>query len=142
MNAQSLYKTAPSELQGKPYRGTGKRTGGAGFSLIEALVAVSVASIALLAAYNTIAFSERSLGQSIPRTLANTIALNQAALMRILPPAEHGGLPQDAQIGPYAWSISRHPVEQAGTMSSVEIVVQSPDHAGASARVFLVSAKN
>lgn len=108
-----------------------------GFTLIELVVAVIILSIGTLAAYRSFNAAQRGVGGQIPRLLAEEVALNRAAELRMSGMAQGRALPSRVQQGPTEWTVAVTETATTGGLVEAEIVVSAPDSAGARVVVYV-----
>ena len=110
---------------------------GRGFTLLELVVAVLVLAIGSLAALQAVDQSRRSIGEAMPRMLAQLVAQNRAEELRLAGVAKGLSLPSQVQMGPYVYHLTVATKTTASGLIEAEIRAQSPAGAGAVLVTFL-----
>lgn len=108
-------------------------SGPRGLTLIELVVAVAVLALGLAAAWTAIGAARRSALGQIERVLAQEVALNRAAELRLGTP----GLPQVEPMGGIDWTVAAQRRATAGGLVETELVVAAEGRAGARLVVWL-----
>ena len=77
-----------------------------GITLIELVLAVLILSIGALAAFRVSDTAQRGIGQQEARLLAQQVALNRAAELRLVGMAEGRSLPAVVEMGRFQWRVA------------------------------------
>ena len=83
-----------------------RRRTGRGLTLLELVVAVLVLSIGSLAALGAVDQSRRSIGEAMPRMLAQLVVQNRAEELRLVGFPAELSLPSQVQMGPYSYQLT------------------------------------
>lgn len=102
-----------------------------GFTLIELAVAVAILAIGSVAAYRTFGQAQRGIGGQVDRALAEEVALNRAAELRLSGMADGRGLPDRVTQGRIDWRVTVEESATSGGMVEATITVSAPDRPGA-----------
>lgn len=115
---------------------TGRRTSrtgrtSRGLTLLELVVAVLVLSIGSLAALQAVDQSRRSIGEAMPRMLAQLVAQNRAEALRLAGLPVGLSLPSQVQMGPYSYQVTVTTKATVSGLIEAEIRAVSRDGPGA-----------
>ncbi|WP_068303501.1 prepilin-type N-terminal cleavage/methylation domain-containing protein [Pararhodobacter sp. CCB-MM2] len=102
-----------------------------GFTLIELAVAVAILSIGTIAAYRSFDQAQRGIGGQLDRAMAEEVALNRAAELRLL--GMRGGrlLPVTEEQAGHDWRVSVTEETTASGMIQAAITVSAEGRPGA-----------
>jgi general secretion pathway protein I len=106
--------------------------GSHGVSLLELVIAVMILSIGTIGVMRSLDVSQRQIGETAPRILAHSVAVNRAEELRAIGWALGRGLPPIVQQGPFNWAIEMQSQNASGGLYEVTVVVSTPDGPGAS----------
>ncbi len=107
-----------------------------GITLLELMIAILVLSFGTLATFRTLDQSRREIGGELPRHLAQTVAANRAAEIRIFGLARGANLPAKVRQGPYDWTIETTRKRTASGLFEVTLRVRSDAGPGAQLVLF------
>lgn len=96
-----------------------------GMTLVELVIAIAILSIGMIAAWRGYEQAQRGIGGQVGRVLAQQVALNHAAELRLSGLPEGRNLPGEAEMGTTRWQVT---------------VAEAPTHAGLVEAVITVSA--
>ena len=102
-----------------------------GFSLIELAVAVAILSIGTVAAYRSFDQAQRGIGGQLERALAEEVALNRAAELRLGGMRAGRALPSTVRQGGMDWRVAVLESVTAAGLIEATITVRAEDRAGA-----------
>jgi general secretion pathway protein I len=102
-----------------------------GITLLELMIAILVLSIGTLAVMRTLDQSRREIGGEMQRHLAQSVAANRAAEIRIYGLARGVSLPDRVRQGPYEWNIETKRKQTEAGLYAVTLLVSTPDGPGA-----------
>jgi len=102
-----------------------------GITLIEVIIAILVLAIGTLAAVRTMDQSRLELGGARDRLLAQLVASNRAAEIRVVGLAAGANLPASVQQGPFEWRIATQSKATQGGVYQVQITVTGAGRPGA-----------
>ncbi len=108
-----------------------------GMTLIELVVAISILSIASIAAWRGFDQAGRDMQGQLARGLAHQVALNHAAELRAAGLAQGRSLPAQVRMGHQDWTIAITETPTNGALVAVTISVSAPGSAGAQLVTFL-----
>lgn len=111
-----------------------------GFTLIELAIAVAILAIGAMAAFRTFDAAQRGVGGQLGRALAQEVALNRAAELRVMGMAAGRALPATVRQGRSDWHVEVREALTDGGLVEVEIVVGAPDQPGARVAAFVTPA--
>lgn len=106
-----------------------------GITLIELVVAVAVLALGAAAAWRSLDAAGRSAGGQAERALAQEVALNRAADLRLAAPGTL--MPAVERLGGIDWTVTQTTAATAGGLAQTEIAVAAPGRAGARLTVWL-----
>lgn len=89
----------------KPLTAT-RRPAERGMTLVELVIAIAILSIGMIAAWRGYEQAQRGIGGQVGRVLAQQVALNRAAELRLLGLPQGRGLPADVVMGTTDWQVS------------------------------------
>lgn len=118
---------------------TARNRAPAGMTLIELAIAITILSIASLAAFRSFEQAGAQAQGVLARGLAHQVALNHAAELRATGLAEGRDLPDQVHMGPYDWTIRLDEAPTAGNLVEVAITVAAPDLPGARLVIYLAA---
>lgn len=118
-----------------------KKRAPAGMTLIELVIAISILSIASIAAFRSFDQAGRQAEGLLARGLAHQVALNHAAELRAVGLAEGRGLPGQVQMGRHDWTIQIAEVPTQGNLVEVTITVSASDLPGARLVTYLAAGR-
>lgn len=102
-----------------------------GFTLIELAVAVAILAIGTVAAYRSFDQAQRGIGGQLNRALAEEVALNRAADLRLAGMAQGRGFPEVETFAGVDWRIAVAEAETASGLIEATITVSAPSRPGA-----------
>lgn len=102
-----------------------------GMTLVELVIAIAILSIGMIAAWRGYEQAQRGIGGQVGRVLAQQVALNRAAELRISGLPEGRGLPHEVAMGPTRWRISLTEGAPRAGLVATTITVSAPDQPGA-----------
>ena len=108
-----------------------------GMTLIELVVAISILSIASIAAWRSFDQAGRDMQGQLARGLAHQVALNHAAELRAAGLARGRSLPSEVTMGHQDWTIALAEAPTNGDLVAVTIMVSAPGSAGAQLVTFV-----
>lgn len=106
--------------------------GRSGFSLVEAVVAIAILSVAIVGTQTAIRTATLNSAEVSDRFLAQQVAANRAAELALVGAALGRALPAEVTFGGRTWSISVREDAALGGVVKATIDVQSESGAGAS----------
>lgn len=106
-----------------------------GVTLIELLIAVAILAMGTMAAWRSLDAVRRGIGGQSERGLAQEVALNRAAELRLAGPGAR--LPGVERMGGIDWTVTLFARETGGALAETEILVGAPGRAGARLVVWL-----
>jgi len=118
--------TTPRGETGRP-----ARAGGRGMTLVELILAITILSIGMIAAWRSYEQAQRGIGGQVGRVLAQQVALNRAAELRLVGLPEGRSLPAEVEIGAVRWQVALSEAETRVGLSEVAITVTAPGQPGA-----------
>lgn len=109
-----------------------------GVTLIELVIAVAILALGAGAAWSTLDSVRRGVGGQAGRALAQEVALNRAAELRLAGPG--ASLPGVERMGGIDWTVSVSAQATAGALAETEIRVSAPGQPSARLLVWLPTA--
>jgi len=106
-----------------------------GVTLIELVIAVAILALGTAAAWRSLDAARRGVGTQADRVLAQEVALNRAADLRLAD--RPGPLPATERMGGIDWTLTQTALPAEGGLAQTEITVTAPDRAGARLLVWL-----
>jgi len=113
----------------------GRRRAARGVTLIELVIAVAVLALGTAAAWRSLDAARRGIGGQAGRVLAQEVALNRAAELRLARPG--AWQPGPVAMGGIDWSVGATVLAVADGLAETEIVVTAPGQPSARLRVWL-----
>lgn len=123
-----------------PAKTPARKRAPAGMTLIELAIAITILSVASLAAFRSFEQAGQQAQGVLARGLAHQVALNHAAELRALGLTDGRALPDQRRMGPYDWAIRLDEAPTAGNLVEVAITVSAPDLPGARLVIYLAAA--
>ncbi|MCC5969533.1 MAG: type II secretion system protein [Pararhodobacter sp.] len=102
-----------------------------GMTLVELVLAIAILSIGMTAAWRSFEQAQRGIGGQVGRVLAQQVALNQAAELRLRGRSGASTQPAEARMGPFTWRIEVIDAETRGGLIEAAITVSAPGQPGA-----------
>lgn len=102
-----------------------------GFTLIELAVAVAILAIGAVAAYRSFDSAQRGIGGQLDRAFATEVALNRAAMVRLLGGTAAQDLPPRETMGSIVWDVDQQVANTSAGLMEVTIVVSADGRPGA-----------
>lgn len=124
-------------------RHSGRRRAERGVTLIELVIAVAILALGAAAAWSSLDAVRRGIGGQAARALAQEVALNHAAELRL---AALGGeaagvaVPERVRMGGIDWRIALTAQATEGDLAETEIRVTAPGQPGARLLIWLPAA--
>ena len=102
-----------------------------GMTLVELVIAVAILSIGMIAAWRGYEQAQRGIGGQVGRVLAQQVALNRAAELRLSGLPEGRGLPAEVTMGRTQWRVSVTEAETRAGLVATTITVSAAGQPGA-----------
>jgi len=102
-----------------------------GMTLVELVIAVVILSIGMVAAWRGYEQAQRGIGGQVGRVLAQQVALNRAAELRLSGLPEGRGLPTEVTMGATRWHVQLTEAETRAGLVATTITVTAPNLPGA-----------
>ncbi len=102
-----------------------------GMTLVELIIAITILSIGMIAAWRGYEQAQRGIGGQVGRILAQQVALNRAAELRLSGLPEGRSLPADVTMGETRWRVSLTEAETRAGMVATTITVSAQGQPGA-----------
>lgn len=102
-----------------------------GMTLVELVIAIAILSIGMIAAWRGYEQAQRGIGGQVGRTLAQEVALNRAAELRLSGLAEGRSLPAEVLMGATRWHVALSEAEARSGLVAATISVSAPGQPGA-----------
>jgi len=116
--------------------GGGRAGGTRGVTLIELVIAVAILALGAAAAWRSFDAARRGVGGQAARALAQEVALNRAAELRLMQ-GGGGALPGIVRMGGIDWRLSLTTRATEGALAETEIAATAAGHPGARLLVWL-----
>lgn len=101
-----------------------------GMTLVELVIAVAILSIGMIAAWRGYEQAQRGIGGQVGRVLAQQVALNRAAELRLSGLPEGRGLPAEVTMGRTQWRVSVTEAETRAGLVATTITVSAAGQPG------------
>ena len=102
-----------------------------GFTLIELAVAVAILAIGTAAAYRSFDSAQRGIGGQLDRAFASEVALNRAAMVRLVGGEAAQALPPRETMGGVVWDVAHQVATTSAGLMEVTILVSAEGRPGA-----------
>lgn len=121
-------------------RGPAPRPAPRGMTLVELVLAITILSIGMIAAWRSYEQAQRGIGGQVPRVLAQQVALNRAAELRLTGLPAGRALPGEVRMGQIVWQVSLSEAQTRAGAVQTEITVTAPGQPGARLTSFVPQA--
>jgi len=109
-------------------------------TLVELVVAISILSIASIAAWRSFDQTGREIRGQLERGLAHQVAMNHAAELRAAGLLQGRELPDQVRMGHQDWTVATTEAPTRGNLVAVTILVSASGSAGAQLVTFVPAA--